>query len=109
VNIRLTDFLSLLEPLTLAVLLWVVGRLSRRMGEASHAKPRYGVFFAGAALAALGALARAINLIFGLADAEQIAGDILWVLLYNGLPAAAVTLGLLGAWHYWSWLLAERS
>jgi hypothetical protein len=32
-----------------------------------------------------------------------------WVLLYNGLPALAVTLGLFVAWRYWSWLLAERN
>ena len=28
---------------------------------------------------------------------------------YLGLPAIAVTMGVISAWRYWSWLLAERN
>lgn len=103
------DALGLLEPLALAGLLFILGALSRRMGEASHAPPRYAGFFVGAGLMGLSALARALNFIFALVTPERMGDDLLWVLLIHGLPAAAVTLGLAGAWRYWSWLLAERT
>jgi hypothetical protein len=52
---------------------------------------------------------RLIDLLFGLAAPDEAAADLFWVMAYRGLPAAAVTLGLVGAWRCWSWLLAERA
>jgi hypothetical protein len=50
----------------------------------------------------------AANSLFGLADADTLINSIEWVLIYNGLPALAVTIGVYLGWRYWSWLLAER-
>jgi uncharacterized membrane protein len=103
------SLLTILEPLALTVLLMMVGALSRRMGEASHAPPRYAGFFVGALLMSVSALARGVNAVFGLIAPERIGDDLVWVMLWYGLPAFAITLGLIGAWRYWSWLLAERA
>lgn len=104
-----TALLGLLEPLSIAVLLTVIGLLSKRLGDASHSPPRYAGFFVGAALMGLNTIVRFAVLIFALAAPQQTIRYGLWLLLLHGLPAVALTLGLVGAWRYWSWLLAERT
>jgi hypothetical protein len=101
--------IALLEPAALGVLLLCVGLLSRRLGSASDAPPRYRPFFIGAGLMALCFGLRLIDLLFGLTAPDEAAADLFQVMVYRGLPAASVTLGLVGAWRYWSWLLAERA
>ncbi|PJF26785.1 MAG: hypothetical protein CUN53_06530 [Phototrophicales bacterium] len=101
--------IALIEPVALGILLLCIGLLSRRMGSASDAPPRYQPFFVGAGLMALCFGLRMVDLLLGLAAPDEAAADLFWVMVYRGLPAAAVTLGLIGAWRYWSWLLAERA
>lgn len=101
--------IALIEPVALGILLLCIGLLSRRMGSASDAPPRYQPFFVGAGLMALCFGLRLIDLLIGLVPADEAAADLFRVMVYRGLPAAAVTLGLIGAWRYWSWLLAERA
>ncbi|NDJ59874.1 MAG: hypothetical protein GYB67_02045, partial [Chloroflexi bacterium] len=57
--------LSLLGPVAIAVTLVVLGRLSRRLGAASQAKPYYGGFYVGAALLGLAVGVRLLNLVLG--------------------------------------------
>jgi hypothetical protein len=105
----LFDLLSLFEPLSMAVALVVLGLLSRRLGKASQGKPRHLGFFLGAALLMGSAAARLANLVFHWAAPDEIASSLGWTLVYSGLPALGITIGLMAAWRYWSWLLAERS
>jgi hypothetical protein len=105
----LFDLLGLVEPLSLAVALVVLGLLSRRLGKASHIRPRYTGFFVGAGLLVFSAAARFANLLFGWIKPEQIPSSLVWTVLYTGVPALGLTVGLIAAWRYWSWLLAERS
>jgi hypothetical protein len=101
--------IALIEPVALGILLLCIGLLSRRMGSASDAPPRYQPFFVGAGLMALCFGLRLLDLLIGFIPPDDAAADLFWVMVYRGLPAAAVTLGLIGAWRYWSWLLAERA
>lgn len=101
--------IGLIEPVALGVLLLCIGLLSRRMGSASDSPPRYQPFFVGAGMMGLCFGLRLLNLLLGLTTPDEAAADLFWVMIYRGFPAAAVTLGLFGAWRYWSWLLAERA
>lgn len=101
-------WLEVLAPLSITVTLIVIGLLSRRLGRATRAAPHYLGFFVAALLVGGSTVARVVNLVFGLAGPDTLREDIRWVLLYHGLPAVGVTLGVVFAWRYWSWLLAER-
>jgi hypothetical protein len=101
-----TSLLSALAPGGTAVALVVLGLLSRRMSRTSGGKPFYIWFFVAAALLLISALARPLLLVSGETAPHD---SVLWVLLFDGLPALGISIGMYAAWHYWSWLLAERS
>lgn len=103
-----SEWLGLLGPLSMTVALVALAILSRRLGATTRAAPFYLGFFVAAVLIAISLIARVANLIFGFAGDAVLSQDVLWTLLYAGLPALGVTLGLVMAWRYWSWLLAER-
>ncbi|RMG87240.1 MAG: hypothetical protein D6712_05970 [Chloroflexi bacterium] len=97
--------LGILGPLAVGGLLVILGLLSRRMARVTHDKPYYILSFIGALLVWSGAVIRLLNLNSQTTDLHQ---NLLWSILYNGLPAAGLTLGLYVGWRYWSWLLADR-
>jgi hypothetical protein len=97
--------LGLLGPLSILCVLIVMGLLSRRLGEQTKAKPYYLGFFAAALLVALSIVAQFLDLLLHFPHAEA---DLLWIVINSGLPAIGVTIGVIFAWRYWSWLLAER-
>jgi hypothetical protein len=105
----LTAWLGLLGPISIIITLVVIGLLSKRLGNASRASRYYLGFYVAAALISISVAARSLNLLLGLVDADLIASDPTWILLYSGLPALGVTVGVIVAWRYWSWLLAERN
>ncbi|MCA9903583.1 MAG: hypothetical protein KC547_06980 [Anaerolineae bacterium] len=110
-NSTLTHLLSAAGPLGIAIALLVIGLLSKRMNSmspVSNGKPLYRWYYVAALLAALSAAARILGLLSGDPMIESDRAELLWVLLYHGLPALAVTIGVVAAWRYWSWLLAER-
>lgn len=102
------DIVGLLGLISIGVFLIVMGLLSRRLGQVTHARSYYTLFFVAACLVGVGIVARVVHFTSELALIEDLNNNIEWVLLYNGAPAVGVTLGLVGAWRYWSWLLAER-
>ncbi len=89
----------------MAVLLIVLGLLSRRLGRVTRATRYYWVYFLAAFFILIGVGGR--FWVFITPHATQY-DSILWILVYNGAPAFGLTLGVIVAWHYWSWLLAER-
>ena len=93
--------------LTAAMIL--LGLLSKRMARATRTPAYYRGFYAGALFIGLGALARLFILTKRVAPPADFDHNIVWVLLYNGAPTLGITLGVLFAWRYWSWLLAERA
>lgn len=89
----------------IAILLVVLGLLSRRLGRVTRSKGYYGVFFIATVLLLMGAGGRIWVFIY---PDDTIYDSILWIIIYTGAPALGLTLGVIVAWHYWSWLLAER-
>lgn len=106
---NVSDLFGLVGTLGIALMLLALGKLSRRLGEATSAPPHYRGFYAGALCVFLSATAQGANLVLQVAPPDAIARSTWWVIIYNGLPAAGITLGLMYAWRYWSWLLAERN
>lgn len=98
---------AILGPISISFALFVMGVLSRRLGRVTHARPYYLGFFVAAALVAAASMVRLLTLqtMTTVHDTQQVAD---WTLIYNGLLASGITLGLLVGWYYWSWLLAER-
>lgn len=110
--------LALLGPASISLMLLLMGILSQRLGRAIHARPYYLVFYLAAALVMVAVIVRLLNLGTGIPtppisdtlESPEFTAPMAvgWVVLYNGLLALGMTLGLVVAWHYWSWLLAER-
>jgi small-conductance mechanosensitive channel len=103
------ELVGAIAPLGIAIALLVLGMLSRRLGKATRARPLYFGFFAAAVLLFITALLHIANAFIGFAPLTDPVTDPFWVLVFNGLPAIGVTIGLVLVWRYWSWLLAERS
>ena len=99
---------ALVGPISIAVALLVMGLLSRRLGSVMRT-PRYYIgFFVAAALMFVSIVARLLNVGHGNDFADSLGQNPVSVILYVALPSIAITLGLVVAWRYWSWLLAER-
>jgi drug/metabolite transporter superfamily protein YnfA len=89
--------------LSISVMLLVFGVLSRRLGRVTRAHAYYIGFFVASALVFVGAIVRIV-----FPSHHDLTPGVLWILLYNGAPALGLTIAVVIAWHYWSWLLAER-
>ena len=99
------ELLGLMGPISIMVALIVVGLLSRQLGEQTNAKRFYLGFFAAAILIFISIAAQFLDLILHFPHNDTL---LLWIFVDDGLPAIAVTIGVIFAWRYWSWLLAER-
>ncbi|PJF40898.1 MAG: hypothetical protein D6737_11500 [Chloroflexi bacterium] len=104
----MTNVLALFWPVGLLILLLAMAFLSKRMGEANNTPGYYRLAYLGALLIGLSIAARIMNIGEDQATLDTLQQNTLWLILYNGLPAIALTLGLIAGWRYWSWLLAER-
>jgi hypothetical protein len=100
---------GLMGPISMALALLVMGLLSKRLGDVTRAPRYYFGLYVATLLMGIRILARMLNAGRGTEFVRELSNETGWVLLYNGLPALAVTLGLFVAWRYWSWLMAERN
>ncbi|NPV66450.1 MAG: hypothetical protein HPY64_04815 [Anaerolineae bacterium] len=91
--------LGMLGPASVAVTLVVIGLLSQRLGAVTRTPPYYRWCYVAAGLVGVSTLGRLVSV--GYVD-ERL------TLLNNLLFALGVTLGLVVAWRYWSWLFGER-
>jgi ABC-type Fe3+-siderophore transport system permease subunit len=104
----MSEWLALLGMISAGVALAVMGALSQRLGRVTHASPYYVGLYISAGLVLAGVVYR-IGVVSGqLAVSDDLHQNIGWILLYHGMPALGLTLGVIIAWRYWSWLLAER-
>lgn len=103
-----TSPLEIIAQVSIMLAILVLTRLSFRLGGATKGKQRHVGFYIAAAIMFISIVARVLNWLFEITEINEIQDSLLWVLLYNGLPALSITLALVFAWHYWSWLLAER-
>lgn len=99
---------GLLGYFAMAIALIVLGRLSQRLGEVTHARPYYRGHYLTAILICAGMLARLYFITRGQGSIQAANQNLVYTLLCDGLPALGITIGLIVTWHYWSWLLAER-
>ena len=97
---------ALVGTFSIAVALVILGLLSRRLGQVTRAPRYYRGFFVAAVLLVASLLFRLLNVV---QLHTPSADDGVAVIFYIGLPAFALTISLMIAWRYWSWLLAERS
>jgi hypothetical protein len=100
---------GLLGLFSIGSALVVMGLLSKRLGSVTRTPRYYLGFYLAAVMIAVSVLARLLNVGRGIEAAADLNQEMGWVLLYNGLPALAISLALFVAWRYWSWLLAERN
>ena len=101
--------LGLLGYVSITIVMLVLGLLSKRLGAATHMPPYYRLLYTGALLVTAGIVARVVNLTSGEDKLMTLHKQEVWLLVYNGLPAIGMTLAMVVAWRYWSWLLAERN
>lgn len=98
---NLSELLALVGTAGIGSALLVLGLLSRKLGRVTHAGPYYLGFYMGALLVWIAVFARLVTM-------GEPGTSALRVLVHAGFPAVGLTLGVIFAWRYWSWLLAER-
>ncbi len=106
--INLPGIFAIAGLVSISGALLLMGYLSRRLGRVTGSGPYYLGFYVAAALVMIGAVSRSMHITSSSDLIDQLHHYTLWVLMYNGAPALGVTLGVIVAWRYWSWLLAER-
>ena len=94
-----TTLLSAAGPAAVGVALIVIGLLSQRLGAVTKMPPYYRLFFVAAGLLGGSTVIRLLS-VGGPNEALS--------LLYALTFALGVTMGLVVAWRYWSWLFSER-
>lgn len=106
---NLLAFLSLLGGFSVGIIMIVLARLSQRLGHVTHARAHYVWLYFAAILVWIGSAGQILMLGHGMDGGLELQQELQWVLLVKGLPAVGVTIAIIIAWHYWSWLLAERN
>ncbi len=102
-----SSWFGLIGMAAMAVALVVLALLSKRLGSVTRSPRYYRILYLSTGLVIISLLGRIFNLLRG-ADLHLLRDDPLWVTIYVGLPALALTLAVITGWRYWSWLLAER-
>lgn len=102
------EVLGLLGQVSIGVVMIVLARLSQKLGHVTHARQHHIWLYVSALLMWIGVIIQFVLLVQGIDGKSQLQQDVLWVLLIKGLPALGITIAVVVAWHYWSWLLAER-
>lgn len=97
---------ALIGMFSIAVALVVLGLLSKRLGQVTRAPRYYRGFYISSVFLIMSALFRLVYLVQNQIPSPD---DAVAVIFYIGVPALALTVSLIIAWRYWSWLLAERS
>ncbi len=103
-----TSVLSLFGQVSLGIVMVLLARLSNRLGQVTHARQHYIWLYVSALLLWISVGIQFALLVRGVDGLQQLQQDVLWVLLIKGLPTLGITISVVVAWHYWSWLLAER-
>ncbi len=86
--------------------------VENRLGAVLKMPPLYRRFYLGAGLVGFSLIAYVVfvSMAADPASAPQLHSDVaqaVWLLVYHLPLAAGLTVGLVTAWRYWSWLLRE--
>lgn len=107
----LTAPLGSLSLLAVIYMYIIFANLSRRYGQVIRLPPYYRGFYAGIGLICVSFFSHLIQdtVIIAPEQAPSLLTNDWFYLLTFYLPfAAAVTIGLVVAWRYWSWIWRER-
>jgi hypothetical protein len=105
------SLLATAGTISLVILFFVLAKLSERFGSVVRMSPLYRYYYLSLFLALISATVQVFAV-----RAETVTTIPVWIttpwflLLAYHLPLAiAVTIGIYVTWHYWSWLITERS
>ncbi|GAB1422269.1 hypothetical protein MASR2M15_24920 [Anaerolineales bacterium] len=97
---------ALLGPASIAFTLIILALLSRRLGSVTRAKPYYRIFYLAAFMICMAVF---VEFVYIISPDTLSTLRIFAILVEQLLFAIAITISLVTAWYYWSWLLAERA
>ncbi|MBN1286744.1 MAG: hypothetical protein JXB47_15200 [Anaerolineae bacterium] len=108
---HLLELLGVGAPLAVAVMLVILGLMSKRLGAVTH-MPAYYKWLYGAAALACAATFLGLLYILGTfstgAEAGLFYDEGFYVVAYVVPLAVSLTIGAVVGWRYWGWLLGER-
>lgn len=96
--------------LSLILASWVLAQLSKRLGEVTKMPRYYRGFYISIACLTVAVMAHFLRMSVFLADEmgpPLLHEDAFYLVVYYIPLAVGMTLDLLIAWRYWSWLLRE--
>src|SRR5690349_5937550 len=96
--------LGLCGPASIIIALIVLALLSQRLGAVTKRPPLYRWLFVSVALVGISVMSRLV----GLGAADSLGRGSVIVMLDDIALALGLTLAVVVAWRYWSWLLSER-
>jgi dipeptide/tripeptide permease len=100
---NLLAFLGICGPVAIMITLVIMALLSQRLGAVTKRPPLYRWFYVGVALIGISVIMRLTEL-----SASGSPGhDYTATVLHDALIAAGLSLAVVVAWRYWSWLLHE--
>ncbi|NJL95582.1 MAG: hypothetical protein HC915_18565 [Anaerolineae bacterium] len=102
------NLMAALVPVCLAVLLLVLGDLSRRLGKAAGRSPVHRWFWVAAGLVLLSSLTRLASLATPRSDFEAMDQNNAVFVAYALPLLLGVVIGFIAAWRYWGWLIYAR-
>jgi hypothetical protein len=91
--------LGVVGPASIAFALCIIGLLSQRLGAVTRMPPYYRWFFVAAGFAGISTVCRLLSI---RAELEVLG------LIYTTSLAVGVTVAVVPAWRYWSWLFVEQ-
>jgi hypothetical protein len=104
-----TRFFNLIGMLSIFVVLIVMALLSKRLGIVTRTRPYYLGFYVAALLMGISIIVRIMGSPTAIDPNLPLQQDGTVIFFYGILPALSLTLGVIVAWRYWSWLFAERN
>jgi hypothetical protein len=107
----LTAPLGSLSLLAVIYMYYILANLSRRYGQVIRLPPYYRGFYVGMGLICVAFLSHLVQdtLIIAPEQAPSLlTSDWLYLLTYYIPLALAVTIGIVVAWRYWSWIGKEQ-
>jgi len=110
----MTAFFTLLSPtgtIAAIVVLYILARLSKKLGAVTRMAPYYRWYWVGMASLLVGLMSQFLRitvLLAGEAHYSWFNAAPFYLFTYHLPVALGVTIGLVVTWRYWSWLLREQ-
>ncbi len=104
------DFLAAFGTLAVIYLLYILSRLSERLGSVEKMPPFYRYYYVAALLGLIGLITQVVEArALTPATVPEWLTSAGFILLMHHLPLAiGATIGLIVSWRYWSWLITHQ-